>query len=94
MGPHLADASGPHVVVVEFSRERALFASSRSWHPSQRIERLRDGRVRINLRVPHLAPVVSWILEWGPHARAVAPDVLVRQIASELEQARAQYGSE
>ena len=72
-GPHLADASGPHEVVVEFSREKALLASSRAWHPSQRVEKLSDGRVRITLRVPHLAPVVSWILEWGPHACAMLP---------------------
>lgn len=90
-GPHLADANGPHDVVVEFSRERALLASSRTWHASQHVERLRDGRVRISLRVPNLAPVVSWILEWGPHARAVAPDSLVAQVKSELTQARAQY---
>ena len=90
-GPHLADATGPHEVIVEFSRERALLASSRTWHATQRIEKLRDGRVRIALRVPHLAPVVSWILEWGPHARALAPSQLVAQIKVELDQARAHY---
>ena len=68
-GPHLLDASGPHDVVVEFSRDKALLASSRIWHPTQHIERLRSGAVQITMRVPHLAPVVSWVLEWGPHAR-------------------------
>ena len=90
-GPHLPDASGPHDVVVEFSREKAFLASSRLWHRTQEVEETRDGRVRIAMRVPHLAPVVSWILEWGPHARAVAPDDLVNQVKSELAQAHAQY---
>ena len=88
---HLVDATGPHEVVVEFSSDRALLASSRTWHVTQRIEQLRDGGVRIAMRVPHLAPVVSWILEWGPHARAFAPAELVEQVKAELDQARAQY---
>lgn len=90
-GPHLLDASGPHDVVVEFGREKALLASSRTWHPTQRIEQLRNGGVQITMRVPHLAPVVSWILEWGPHARAIAPAPLVAQVKTELEQALAFY---
>lgn len=90
-GPHLAERSGPHEVVVEFSRDKALLASSRSWHPTQRVEHQRDGRVRIALRVPHLAPVVSWILEWGPHARAIAPPELVDQVTAELRGALSLY---
>lgn len=90
-GPHLVDAGGPHDVVVEFSRDKALLASSRTWHPTQRIEQLRDGRVRIALRVPHLAPVVSWILEWGPHACAIAPTSLVARVKTELDAACLQY---
>jgi predicted DNA-binding transcriptional regulator YafY len=92
-GPHLVEARGPHDVIVEFSRDRALLASSRSWHPSQRVEHLRDGRVRIAVRVPHLAPVVSWILEWGPHARAIEPPELVAMVTSELRDALSGYTS-
>ncbi len=93
-GPHLPDATGPHDIVVEFSRERALYASSRTWHRTQRIEQLSNGRVQISLRMPALAPVVSWVLEWGPHARAIAPDALVKQVAKESAEAGAQYTSE
>ncbi len=90
-GPHLADAAGPHDVVVEFSREKALYATSRTWDESQQIEARPDGRVRISLRVPALAPVVSWVLEWGPHARAIAPEQLVTHVRNELTAARDQY---
>jgi predicted DNA-binding transcriptional regulator YafY len=90
-GPHLVDASGPHDVVVEFSAAKALLAASRAWHPTQSIEERANGSVRISFRAPHLAPVVSWILEWGPHARAISPDELVHQVKDELEQALKQY---
>ncbi len=92
-GPHLPDATGPHEVVVEFSAEKAHLVSSREWHPSQTVTALTDGRVRIVFVAPNLAPIVSWILEWGPHARAVAPAALVEQVTRELEAARAQYGA-
>jgi predicted DNA-binding transcriptional regulator YafY len=92
-GPHLPDASGPHEVVVEFSGEKAHLVSSREWHPTQTVSALTDGRVRIGFVAPSLAPIVSWVLEWGPHARAIAPTSLVEQVTRELEAARAQYAT-
>jgi predicted DNA-binding transcriptional regulator YafY len=90
-GPHLADDNGPHDVVVEFSREKAHLVASRTWHPSQRLEQLDDGRLRVAFQGPSLAPVVSWVLEWGPHAQAIAPGDLVHDVVDELDRARALY---
>ena len=90
-GPHLRDATGPHDVVIEFSREKAHLVSSRSWHPTQRITELPDGRIRLSFTAPSLAPLVSWVLEWGPHARAIEPAALIAQVAAELDAARSQY---
>lgn len=91
-GPHLPDASGPHEVVVEFSAVKAHLVSSREWHPTQRVVPLAEGRVQIALVAPSLAPIVSWVLEWGPHARALAPKTLVQLVTQEMDLARAQYG--
>jgi predicted DNA-binding transcriptional regulator YafY len=90
-GPHLPDKDGPHDVVVEFSADRAKLVASRQWHPTQVITPQPDGSIQIALRLPSLAPVVSWVLEWGPHARAIAPRALVQRIMQELEEARARY---
>lgn len=90
-GPHLPDDGGPHDVVVEFSAAKAHLVSSRSWHPSQQVRTLPSGRLQLSLRVPSVAPLVSWILEWGPHARAVAPPALVENVRSELSAALLQY---
>jgi hypothetical protein len=35
---------------------------------------------------------VSWVLEWGPHARAIEPPALVAQVIAELDAARRGYG--
>jgi predicted DNA-binding transcriptional regulator YafY len=90
-GPHLPDAGGPHDVVVEFTAEKAHLVASREWHPTQEIEKLPSGRVRVSFRAPSLAPLVSWVLEWGPHARVIAPTALVANVQRELAAALAQY---
>jgi proteasome accessory factor B len=90
-GPHLVDESGLQQVVVEFSREKAHLVSTRTWHRTQRIVEVRDGRIRLTFETPNLSPVVSWILEWGPHARAIAPEQLVMLVKTELEAAHGQY---
>ena len=80
-------------MVVEFSAEKAHLVSSREWHPTQTITRLPNGRIRLAFSAPSLAPLVSWILEWGPHARAIAPDALVEKVMQELDEARDQYSA-
>lgn len=64
-GPRLPDRDGPHDVVVEFSKGKAQLVASREWHPSQRLTSLPDGGIQLALRVASLAPIVSWVLEWG-----------------------------
>jgi predicted DNA-binding transcriptional regulator YafY len=90
-GPHLVDADGPHDVVVEFSAAKAHLVSSREWHPSQHITRVAGGGIRVELRVPSLAPLVSWVLEWGPYARVVAPLALIQKVSAELRGALSHY---
>jgi predicted DNA-binding transcriptional regulator YafY len=92
-GPYLPDEAGSHDVIVEFSAEKSALVSSRDWHPTQRVTTLADGRVQIAFCAPSLAPIVSWVLEWGPHARAIAPAALVQQVTRELDAARAQYSA-
>jgi predicted DNA-binding transcriptional regulator YafY len=95
---HVDDVSGVHVgkgppqrVAVEFSKERAAYARGRTWHRTQELEEQRDGRVRLSFWCRNIAPVVSWILEWGPHARVLEPAELVEQVVQELRGALEQY---
>ena len=52
---------------------------------------LAGGKVRLAFPCASLAPVVSWVLEWGPHARAIEPPELVAEVVRELDAARAAY---
>ena len=64
---------------------------ARLWHPTQDLEDLPDGRVRFTFSCVHFAPVVSWVLEWGPHARVVEPAELRDAVIDEFARARSQY---
>ncbi|MEZ4359133.1 MAG: WYL domain-containing protein [Kofleriaceae bacterium] len=90
-GVHVAGAGPSHRVVIEFSAAKAAYVRARLWHPSQQIEEQDDGSVRLSLSCTSLAPLVSWVLEWGPHARALEPPELVAQVTAELAGALARY---
>ncbi|MEO8706340.1 MAG: WYL domain-containing transcriptional regulator [Kofleriaceae bacterium] len=81
----------PRRVVIDFAAARAEFVRARVWHPTQTFETLPGGGVRLAFTCANLTPVVSWVLEWGPQARAVEPAELVDQVVAELDAARAGY---
>jgi len=90
-GIHVMTDRPPHRVVIEFSAAKAALVRARIWHPSQTIDELADGRIRLAFTCASLIPIVSWVLEWGPHARAVEPAELVADVVAELDAARRAY---
>lgn len=90
-GMHLLRSGEPQRVVIEFSNARAAFVRARVFHRTQQLEDLPDGRVRFSFECVNITPVVSWVLEWGPHARVIAPPELRAAVIDELDQARAHY---
>lgn len=90
-GIHIGDATDARKVVIEFSAEKAALVSSRVWHETQQITRVAGGRVQLSFVCTNLLPVVSFVLEWGPHARVLEPTELVTSVIDELERAREQY---
>jgi predicted DNA-binding transcriptional regulator YafY len=91
-GIHVASSDAPpRRVVIEFSAAKAAFVRARIWHPTQTFEELPDGRIRLAFTCASLIPVVSWVLEWGPHAKALEPPELVADVIAELDAARRAY---
>lgn len=70
----------PEEVVARFAPEVALFVRERHWHPTQRLELLADGGVRLRMYV-HVGPeLVEWLLGFGAHVRVEAPSALVGRV--------------
>jgi predicted DNA-binding transcriptional regulator YafY len=93
--PHsLGVHSGPpERVELEFQPGAAEYVRARTWHPSQQVRELGGGSMAMTLDVCLDRALESWILSFGPFARVVAPEPLVRTIATRFEEARAQYRS-
>ena len=91
--PHsLGVHSGPpERVELEFAADVADYVQAREWHQSQDIREAPGGGLRMTLDVCLDRALRSWILSFGPAARVVAPASLAREIADQLEAARARY---
>jgi predicted DNA-binding transcriptional regulator YafY len=91
--PHsLGVHSGPpERVEIDFQPGAADYVRARQWHPSQRVTDLAGGGVRVTLDVCIDRALHGWILSFGPFARVVSPAPLTREIARQIEEARAQY---
>ena len=91
--PHSLGAfSGtPEEVTVEFSAAEAPYIREREWHPTQRLEDLAEGRLRLRLHVVIDWGLQSWILGFGSAAVVRHPTSLAARIATELTAARDAY---
>lgn len=78
-------------IVIEFSPRVAAYVRERTWHPSQQMDGLPDGGVRLTLKVCRDWALRTWVLGWGAHARVTAPSVLAEEILAQLDGARDGY---
>jgi predicted DNA-binding transcriptional regulator YafY len=92
-GVHVGDPANARRVVVEFSAEKTELVVGRIWHPTQELKRVTGGRTRLSFTCTNLIPVVSWILQWGPHAKVMEPTELAAIVIDELKRAYAQYAA-
>jgi predicted DNA-binding transcriptional regulator YafY len=81
----------PQRVEIEFEPRIARYIRERLWHPSQDVQDLPDGRIKLILNVSNDVALRSWILGFGPLAKVIAPPELARQIVDEIEQTRHRY---
>ena len=74
-------------VVIEFDEWASSLVRERKWHPTQQVQELGGGRVRLTLRLAGLPEIERWALSWGAHATVIRPDVLrtsMRKVVGEL----------
>ncbi len=77
------EAGEPEEVVLEFSAEASRWVRDEEWHPSQRVEELPDGRVRLHYYVGITPELRRWVLGFGRQARVVCPESLAEWVREE-----------
>jgi proteasome accessory factor B len=74
-------------VVIEFDAWAAAMVRERKWHPSQQIDDLGHGGLRLTFRLSNLPEIERWVLSWGIHATVIRPQTMrenVQKIAAEI----------
>ncbi len=96
---YLADAWGimsgetPVEVELRFSAAAAPLIRERIWHPSQRLEELLDGSVRMMVRVADPREMRPWIRSWGSEVEVIKPQALRQEMAEEARRLAQLYSS-
>jgi predicted DNA-binding transcriptional regulator YafY len=70
-------------VELVLDRPTAAWARDRVWHPSQELAPLRDGKLRMMVRVAGTRELVGWILSFGRGAKVVRPAELRERVREE-----------
>jgi predicted DNA-binding transcriptional regulator YafY len=70
-------------VELVFESEVAHYIAERNWHPTQTIEALGDGRVRVKLTCCVSQELQRWLLGWGASVSVVYPKSLKKMIEKE-----------
>lgn len=78
-------------VRIQFKKEVAYLLTERQWHPTQKLTRKKNGAVLLRMNVGGMEEVSSWVLSWGPYAKVLSPQSLVRMVAGELREAARLY---
>ena len=84
-------SADPIEVVIDFDASVADYLRTRRVHPSQRIEPLRGGGVRLRMSIGELTEVATWVLGFGAMAKVVRPRELVERVRAELRAACDRY---
>lgn len=73
----------PITVELLFEKSTAAWVKDRLWHPSQHLTRLKDGRLKMALRVADTPELAGWILSFGSGVRVVKPPALRESVRQE-----------
>lgn len=81
----------PIPVTVWFDDYQARWMRERQWTGETGREEHKDGSLTLHLTVYDLDSAKRWIMQYGSHARALQPQVLIDKIAQEVAAMSLQY---
>ncbi len=76
--------TGDVAVKIRFLPPVARYVLEGRWHASQKLTRQRDGSVLAEFQLSSTEEIKRWLLSFGRHAEALAPEELRREMAGEI----------
>ncbi|MBX3300710.1 MAG: WYL domain-containing transcriptional regulator [Nitrospira sp.] len=75
---------GPRIEVeLQFDKATAAWVKDRVWHPSQQLQRLPGGKLRMTLTVADSRELVGWVLSFGSGVQVINPETLRHAVQQE-----------
>jgi predicted DNA-binding transcriptional regulator YafY len=71
-------------VEIQFTPNAAELVTETTWHPTQTIQRHRDGGVTLTFQVDGLSEIVHWVLGWSGRAKVLRPAELRELVVEHL----------
>src|SRR5207253_11054727 len=68
-----------------FSKTATAWVKDKLWHTSQETNVLKDGRLRMTLKVADTDELVGWILSFGSQVQAIKPESLRLKVREEAK---------
>lgn len=82
-------SKGSHTVRLKFDPFAGQLVRERVWHPSQKIQELADGGLKLTMQLSSLHEIEPWVLSWCEHVRVLGPAELKKRINTRLKVALA-----
>ena len=68
-----------------FSKSAAAWVKDKLWHTSQEMLLMKDGRLRVELKVADTDELTGWILGFGSQIRVIRPETLRQKVKEEAK---------
>src|SRR2546428_11261375 len=68
-----------------FSKTAAAWVKDKLWHPSQETTLLKDGRLKMALKVADTDELTGWVLSFGSQVRVIGPESLRSKVSDEAK---------
>jgi len=81
----------PITVKVVFDKELSDYIQRHTWHPSQKIKALKDGRILFSMTASGKEEMKAWILSFGPKAEVLLPKLLRDEVTADLSRSLSHY---
>ena len=78
--------SPPKKIRIRFRSEVARYVQEKTWHPSQKLTKEKDGSVVLEVTLNDTHEIKAWTLSFGPKATVLEPESLRDEIMSDVEQ--------
>lgn len=74
-----------------FSKSATAWVKDKVWHPSQETSSMKDGRLKMALKVADTTELVGWILSFGGQVKVVSPESLTGKVRDEAKKVFGSY---